>query len=378
MSCRKGLGLNKGMGYKNLIPSYDSHRHALNAKGYKMPQRIPLYMDFSNRKSIKKAEIIKGALERKGYVPQKTIQLGVDKWKTEYIKGGKSILNKGDSVKAKYFAAKGTILSKDPFAVKYNYQGRTYVRLSNPKYWQKGGKAGFVLVAMTKGKETVYLTLPKQDISKVAKELGYNAKVVKGGKLPESVSKFFESAGQKIKQGATWVGEKAKQAYEWEKEHLPEQKKAIQEFGTKIKEGIKEAQKAYKKGKEEQEIKERQKEKEVAPIYHKMVKQQGRVEQIKEDIAHNEEKGLDNSKLHEELESEQEQLRDIQEKITEHPLEDLSDSQLRHLSIVTEDTSLFGSGNRYETELLRRIQRTKEVDKKIKEERRKPVDEGFW
>jgi len=39
---RKGLGLKRGMGYKNIIPKYDSHRHALNAKGYKMPQRMPM------------------------------------------------------------------------------------------------------------------------------------------------------------------------------------------------------------------------------------------------------------------------------------------------------------------------------------------------
>jgi hypothetical protein len=42
MTMRKGLGLHKGMGYRNIIPRYDSHRHSLNAKGYKMPQRMPM------------------------------------------------------------------------------------------------------------------------------------------------------------------------------------------------------------------------------------------------------------------------------------------------------------------------------------------------
>ena len=41
MVMRKGLGKNRGMGYKNLIPKYDSNRHSLNARGYKMPQHTP-------------------------------------------------------------------------------------------------------------------------------------------------------------------------------------------------------------------------------------------------------------------------------------------------------------------------------------------------
>jgi hypothetical protein len=40
---RKGMGLGKGMGYKNLIPNYDSHRHSMNAKGMRMPQKSPLF-----------------------------------------------------------------------------------------------------------------------------------------------------------------------------------------------------------------------------------------------------------------------------------------------------------------------------------------------
>jgi hypothetical protein len=42
MVTRKGLGKNRGMGYKNLIPKYDSNRHSLNARGYKMAQRMPM------------------------------------------------------------------------------------------------------------------------------------------------------------------------------------------------------------------------------------------------------------------------------------------------------------------------------------------------
>jgi hypothetical protein len=37
---RKGRGIGQGKGYKNIIPTYDSHRHSLNAQGYKMPQRL--------------------------------------------------------------------------------------------------------------------------------------------------------------------------------------------------------------------------------------------------------------------------------------------------------------------------------------------------
>jgi hypothetical protein len=309
MSCRKGLGLNKGMGYKNIIPSYDSHRHALNAKGYKMPQRMPAIIRHGD------AKFQQFQMEQTGeklYLPVKNktkcLSCGTrfekDRWLfdacpicrgknlKEIKRGGKSILNKGDSVKAKYFAAKGTILSKDPFAVKYNYQGRTYVKLSNPKYWQKGGKAGSVLVSFTKGKKTLYLTLPKQDVNKVAKELGYNAKVVKGGKLPENVSKFFGDVKTGAAKAAKWTGEKAVQAEKWAEE-----------------------------------------------------------------------------KIHE---------RAIQKKEEHDELEKMTDAELKHLAVTHEDTSLFGSGNIYETELLRRIARKKEVEQHIKEVEKKETEKGFW
>jgi hypothetical protein len=37
---RKGLGKNKGMGYKNLIKGYDAKIHSNSAKGHKLPQKM--------------------------------------------------------------------------------------------------------------------------------------------------------------------------------------------------------------------------------------------------------------------------------------------------------------------------------------------------
>jgi hypothetical protein len=325
MALRKGLTVGEGKGYRNYRPmfAYDHKVHQMSGKGQKQAQRLPV------------------------------------------------MLKVGTPVWSKFYDVKGSIYSKDPFAVKYQYENKTYVRLSNPKYWQKGGKAGNVLVAFTKGKETVYIQLPKKDVKKIANEIGYKAQIVKGGKLPESVNKFFSKVGSGIKKGAVTVGTGVKKAYEWEKEHLPKQIKAVKKEAKEIADRI-------EASKEESEIKARKEEEKVAPIYTKMVAQQNRVQSLKNDIAEHEEKGTIKKKHYDELEEEEHQLHQIQEKITEMPMEDLSDTEVRHLAIVTKDESLFGSGNRYESELLRRIDRTKEIDKHIQDARRKPIEKGFF
>lgn len=48
---RKGLGLSRGRGYKNLIATYDSRVHANSSRGIKLPQTTPnLYKGTYNRK----------------------------------------------------------------------------------------------------------------------------------------------------------------------------------------------------------------------------------------------------------------------------------------------------------------------------------------
>jgi hypothetical protein len=120
---RKGMMLSKGSGYRNVIPHYDSHRHALNAKGQKMPQHLhpmcggklsseerkearhyallrqaqykrggkdtQFVFDADNLESIQRAERRKARLENQGYNFSGITRLGLNKYRMTYEKGGK-------------------------------------------------------------------------------------------------------------------------------------------------------------------------------------------------------------------------------------------------------------------------------------------------
>jgi hypothetical protein len=356
---RKGMDLHKGKGYRNIKPMYahDKHVHRCAGKGISQPQKMPQFM-----------------------------------------------LKKGDFVTSKFTQAKGTIVSTDPFAVKYHADSRDYVRLSNPKFWQKGGKVASrfknysvfrvgtlpknakvrlddigrtghsyrMTYQDSKGKwHTYQFLISKKDIdSPKSKKLIMQLKArynIKGGKdmpvqeideviseLPEGTQveakpSFIKKIGAGIGAGLAEAGHFAKETYKGYKERAAEKK--LKEFASE--------KATYK------------------PQLEKLEKQRDRVEELKEQIANREEKGQSYSNLTGELETEEKQLRQIQEKVTELPLDSFDSAQLRRLAIMSEETGLFG-GNRYETELLRRIKREKIVDREIAEEKKKPVERGFW
>jgi hypothetical protein len=89
---RKGMRVGSGRkGYYNVLGS-DPRVHRQSAMGMKQPQKLPI-----------------GAL-----------------------------------VTSRFTQAKGRVVSNNPFAVKYDIGDKKAVRLSNPKYWQKGGKCNHV------------------------------------------------------------------------------------------------------------------------------------------------------------------------------------------------------------------------------------------
>lgn len=332
MTTRKGLGKGKGSGYYNLPPTFthDKRTHHLAGKGIKSVQKMPQLM-------------------------------------------------KGQKVKALFTGAKGQVVSKEPFAVKYEINGKKFVRFSNPNYWVKGGK-GMVMVKFDKNS---YTMIPQKHLKDFQKQ--YGGHVCKGGKLTEEQQQFLSDSWQNVKSAAGAVGSGIKRAYEYEKENLPKQLAAIdpknvaksvakktqdvadyvseiEEAGASTKENL--ARIFGKQKKEEQED-----EKIIRPEIKKIDKQVKRVAEIKRQIAEDEDGEVDSS-LVSELEEEEAQLRELQEQATDLVVEDMSNAELRLLAIRHKEgdgffSSLFGSENEYEKELLRRIRKEKKIDNEI-------------
>jgi hypothetical protein len=364
---RRGMDKGHGRGYRNIAPMYahDVRTHHLAGKGIKSVQKLPQLM-------------------------------------------------KGDKVVSKFTQAKGIVVSKDPFAVKYQADSRDYVRLSNPKYWAKGGKLDsrfrnfrVLRVAASPPKNarirlqdigrkghslrmayykdgkwhTYQFLINKADMgTPKAQKLIASIKAkyhVRGGKdmpvkeideilseMPsgtqvEATPSLVAKIGAGIKTGvakATAItGAALKGTYEGLKEGITEYKQARKEIRAK-------------------EIAEELPE--IKPKLKELEAQHNRVETLKQHIAEQDDKGMDTSSEISELEDEMEQLRKKQEEVTNLPIEDLSDRQLRTLAIRHKDTGLFG-GNEFEDELVRRIGKTKELNMKIKAAQRKPTGKGF-
>lgn len=71
MTQRKGMGLGKGTGYKNIIPNKDSSVHSQSAQGIKQPQcvnmispEIKINYRGEENMTLAQAEIIRGVVEK--------------------------------------------------------------------------------------------------------------------------------------------------------------------------------------------------------------------------------------------------------------------------------------------------------------------------
>jgi len=117
------------------------------------------------------------------------------------------------------------------------------------------------------------------------------------------------------------------------------------------------------------------------PLAGQVDKQQLRVAEIKQQLAINEEDDRPDreERLLDELATEENQLRELQEQATNLHLEELSDAELNTLAIryqpsvargfIADFTGL-GGGNPYQTELTRRITKRKEVADAVKDTRK--------
>jgi len=140
--------------------------------------------------------------------------------------------------------------------------------------------------------------------------------------------------------------------------------------------------KVKKKFAEFQEAQKQKKIKELEDVNHPTVKkmstQKSRVEELRTQLA-SEDDDSEREKLNNELDREEEQLRNIQEDVTEIDLADFSDAELKTLAIRHQSGfALFGSDNRYQDELVRRIEARKRLEKSLVEARKKPVEKGLF
>lgn len=151
-----------------------------------------------------------------------------------------------------------------------------------------------------------------------------------------------------------------------------------------LKETFSKIEEKFKKLKEEQ--KEKQKEKRVSALktiptveVNKLKKQKERVDEVRKQLRM-EKDSEESQRLTDELDSEEAELREVQERVSNIKLEDLSDRQLETLAVNYRDDGLFsgvfGSGNEFQSELLRRQRKSAEIDReklkiKIEEEFKK-------
>jgi len=140
----------------------------------------------------------------------------------------------------------------------------------------------------------------------------------------------------------------------------------VKVFGKKIaKEGIELGKKGLKKLADIEREKKVQALKEIKhPKVMKLEKQEARVKELRTQVQ-TEDDSSEREKIDSELDREEEQLREIQEEVTEIKVEDLSDRELKTLAIRHKggDFAIFGSGNQFKDELLRRIKSRGEISR---------------
>ncbi len=120
------------------------------------------------------------------------------------------------------------------------------------------------------------------------------------------------------------------------------------------------------------------------PLISQLSQQKQRVSEIQNQIAETDDTDREN-KLFNELYEEQDQLRNIEEKVTNLKLEDLSDNELKTLAVRYKPNESFFSDffslsddNPYEKELVRRIKAEKKIDKEIEEAQKEKPEEGLF
>jgi len=130
----------------------------------------------------------------------------------------------------------------------------------------------------------------------------------------------------------------------------------------------------YQKKQQEKKVKLLEKVKN--PLAEKLIAQKKRVQELEKQISESQDSQQEN-KLFSELKEEENQLRELQEKVTDMKLQDFSDAELKTLAVRYQPDEGLLSGffstpsNPYEKELLRRIEKKEMLEKEITDTRKK-------
>jgi hypothetical protein len=262
------------------------------------------------------------------------------------------------------------VIAKDPMVHRQSARG-----IKQP---QSGGKYTAVAPTLNRLTENEKNTIRTKVVNsglRGMKALEYAEKLAidtlrskhKGGKIDwEMLGTQAKEFGKEI---GSEIGDKARELYEYEKENFPKQVEAVKKFAA-------DKYDDYKKKKEKEESEKLKSVSVAKPLITKLKRQHERVEQLNKEIE-DEEDEEDVTELKAERDREQEELRELQNKLTDLPFEDLSNAELKHLSIVYKDDGFFASGNKYEDELIRRVRQEKKVNKEIADAQ-KGNSEGTW
>lgn len=311
-SPRKGKGQGKGSGWKNLNPE-DPIRHGLSARGIKTAQLSPRVKAMI-QKNPKLRNLSFEQLKKKGVFLR--YQADSDKDGVPNIKDCRPLnKKKQEDVTTPYGQA--LFISKERLK-----EGMPIAEIREDLLETKG--------------------LSEGDIDMILSELE--------GKEPTEKKDFKETAKRFAGRAGAFALKTGKKGVELAGKGLAELRERRQERAKQVLEEIDH------------------------PTLKKLGRQQDRVAELEKQIAQTDDEAKE-ARLFDELGEEQQQLRELQEDVTEFSLQDVSDPQLRVLAVNWKDTSFFGlGGNPYEEELLRRIRKRAELDRAVADEKKRQAD----
>jgi len=394
---RKGMGKGTGKGYKNII-GIDSRVHSMSAKGVKQPQKIsPLV----NTKIAKGVVLSEQKIETDGKTEIKLMlrkqaplmtareifikRFGKDKPNfmtpniERYGKLSRDIayeLSSGDSLFDRNKRIYGVTI------VKVKPDGTTETLFDHSKSFDSKADAQKYITQLKTLKDSDKDGIPDKfdcdSTDPTKQDNGYGQKNI-NPPYPESseartveVDEFVAgledradgesnmSFGSKLKALGKKVGEGVGKGVEATKKRIAEEK---------------EKAKVRRLENKKAELKELKR-----PEAKKLEAQEKRVDELRFQIEAEEDEE-EKYRLKEELDSEEYQLNERIEEVTNINLEDYSDNELRRLAIRHKPndgifTEIFGSGeNPYKKELVRRIETTKKLNQDLNKARKGKVEE---
>jgi len=339
---RKGMGKGQGKGFKNIIPQKDSRTHSNSARGIKQPQRQKfdlLRVDYGRKETplhLREYQLARG-------FPVGTLKEYEDAFKNKakfnvpLTMAEKKRVTRDSGLRDTDGDGVGDIIDCRPLD-----PNKQDIKESLAKFGQKAKE--IAQIGLIKGKELAIKGIEK------AKELKAEHDERQRQKFQEQLKDIEQPLT--IKQQTKEEGIRDIEGkIELRKKDISSKRKTQMELLEKKQEKLLDIQeKSSKKH----------------PLKTQMVRQERRVHELKSQLA-SEDSDREIKKLEIELDKEQEQLRKIHERVTNLKVEDLTEAELKTLAVRNKDIGFFSGENKYEAELIRRIKREAEINRKTAE-----------